>query len=113
MKIFYFLKEGFKMGKKIYTHQKEPWVQDILAMCRAVGNEAEKFRGILRFSELEDGMLYAVMKPTMTSCPFWQSTLKNGSPRNGGPSTIKAATKRRSTKTDISSWAPWRKKKRT
>ena len=70
MKIFYFLKEGFKMGKKIYTHQKEPWVQDILAMCRAVGNEAEKFRGILRFSELEDGMLYAVMKPDHDILPI-------------------------------------------
>ena len=63
MKIFYFMKEGFKREKKIYTCRKELWVQDILAMCREVGNEAEKFRGILRFSELDDGMLYAVMKP--------------------------------------------------
>ncbi|WP_299145383.1 TIGR03915 family putative DNA repair protein [uncultured Dialister sp.] len=63
MKIFFFMKEGFKLGKKIYTRQKEPWVQDILSMCRAVGNETEKFRGILRFSELEDGTLYAVIRP--------------------------------------------------
>ena len=57
MKIFYFMKEGFKREKKIYTCRKEPWVQDILAMCREVGNEAEKFRGILRFSELDDGKI--------------------------------------------------------
>lgn len=77
MKIFLFIKEGFKLGKGIYTRQKEPWVQDILSMCRAVGNETEKFRGILRFSELEDGTLYAVIRPDHAILPLLASHFKD------------------------------------
>lgn len=70
LKIFYFIREGFKTGKQIYARRKEPWIQDILAMNRKVGNEAEKFRGILRFSELEDGFLYAVIRPQCCILPI-------------------------------------------
>lgn len=64
MKLFAFLRHGFKAGKTIYCYEKEDWVQDVLALCRMVGNETEKFRGILRFSELEEGMLFAKINPT-------------------------------------------------
>ena len=64
MKLFTFLLRGFKVGKKLYRYEKEDWVQDVLELCRMVGNETEKFRGILRFSELEEGMLFAKINPT-------------------------------------------------
>ncbi len=64
MKIFEFIRRGFQKKKAIYACQKEDWVQDILDMCREVGNETEKFRGITRFSELEGGMLFATINPT-------------------------------------------------
>lgn len=69
MKVFEFLRQGFKKKKAIYACQKEDWVQDILDMCREVGNETEKFRGILRFSELEGGMLFATINPTHDILP--------------------------------------------
>lgn len=69
LKIFNFMKEGFRLGKNIYTRKKEGWVMDVLDMCREVGNETEKFRGILRFSELEDGLLYAAINPTHRILP--------------------------------------------
>ena len=70
MKIFTFLYRGFQLKKQIYACQREAWVQDILEMCRAVGNEAEKLRGILRFSELEEGMLFAECAPTHNVLPI-------------------------------------------
>ncbi len=70
MKLFTFLRRGFQLGKGIYAYQKESWVQDILDMQREVGNEVEKFRGILRFSELEEGMLFAECEPTHDVLPI-------------------------------------------
>lgn len=70
MKIFYFLRRGFKLKKGIYRKQREPWVMDILKLCQKVGNEMDKFRGILRFSELEDGLLFAEIQPTHHILPL-------------------------------------------
>ena len=69
MKLFEFIRQGFRKKKSIYRYQKEDWVQDILDMCREVGNETEKFRGITRFSELEEGMLFATINPTHNILP--------------------------------------------
>ena len=96
MKIFLFIKEGFKLGKGIYTRQKEPWVQDILSMCRAVGNETEKFRGILRFSELEARSMQSSGR-IMPSCPCWLPISRTGCQENAGLYTTSGAGKRRST----------------
>lgn len=70
MKIFEFLRQGFRKGKKLYVFSKEDWYRDLCDMSRAVGNEAEKFRGILRFSQLQEGTLYAVIHPTHNILPI-------------------------------------------
>lgn len=77
MKLFEFLRRGFREGKRLYALSGEDWFRDIGDMCRAVGNEAEKFRGILRFSELEEGMLYAVIRPTHNVLPILAVHFKN------------------------------------
>lgn len=69
MKIFEFMRRGFHLKKNLFHHEKEPWFQDILAMVQEVGNEAEKFRGILRFSELEEGAFLAKINPTHNILP--------------------------------------------
>lgn len=69
MKIFEFLRQGFRQGRKLYIFSKEDWYRDLCDMSRAVGNEAEKFRGILRFSQLQEGTLYAVIHPTHNILP--------------------------------------------
>ena len=77
MKIFEYMRRGFKTGKDLYSYWKEPWAREILEMGREVGNEAEKFRGILRFSELEEGMLFASINPTQNVAPILAEHFKN------------------------------------
>ena len=77
MKIFEYMRRGFKTGKDRYSYWKEPWAREILEMGREVGNEAEKFRGILRFSELEEGMLFASINPTQNVAPILAEHFKN------------------------------------
>lgn len=62
--LFDYVRRGFKWGKSIYTHQGEVWMWEILRRSQMAGNEAEKFKGIVRFSELAEGMLYAPIHPT-------------------------------------------------
>lgn len=71
------MRRGFKTGKDLYSYWKEPWAREILEMGRGVGNEAEKFRGILRFSELEEGMLFASINPTQNVAPILAEHFKN------------------------------------
>lgn len=76
MKIFEYMRRGFKTGKDLYSYWKEPWAREILEMGREVGNEAEKFRGILRFSELEEGMLLLPSTRRTMWHLSWRSTSK-------------------------------------
>lgn len=80
MKLYIFMRDGFNLKKQIYAHEKEPWVSDIVGMCWEVGNETEKFRGILRFSELEDGFLYAAINPTHNILPVLATHFKGRLP---------------------------------
>lgn len=57
-------------GKSIYTNQGEVWMWEILRRSQMAGNEAEKFKGIVRFSELAEGMLYAPIHPTHHVLPL-------------------------------------------
>ena len=43
---------------------------EILRRSQMAGNEAEKFKGIVRFSELAEGMLYAPIHPTHHVLPL-------------------------------------------
>ncbi|WP_443654443.1 TIGR03915 family putative DNA repair protein [Dialister invisus] len=54
----------------MYTHQGEVWMWEILRRSQMAGNEAEKFKGIVRFSELAEGMLYAPIHPTHHVLPL-------------------------------------------
>lgn len=68
--LFDYVRRGFKWGKSIYTHQGEVWMWEILRRSQIAGNEAEKFKGIVRFSELAEGMLYAPIHPTHHVLPL-------------------------------------------
>lgn len=68
--LFEYLRRGFYLKRKIYTCTGETWMREILVRSQKVGNEAEKFRGIVRFSELEAGMLYAAVRPTHNILPL-------------------------------------------
>lgn len=83
---FEYMRRGFKTGKDLYSYWKEPWAREILGMGREVGNEAEKFRGILRFSELEEGMLFASINPTHNVAPILAEHFKTAFRLNPGQS---------------------------
>lgn len=68
--LFDYVRRGFRWGKSIYAHQGEVWMWEILRRSQMAGNEAEKFKGIVRFSELAEGMLYAPIHPTHHVLPL-------------------------------------------
>ncbi len=68
--LFDYIVRGFRLGKRIYAYSGDPWMWNVLSRSQKTGNEAEKFRGILRFSELAEGMLYAEIRPTHHVLPL-------------------------------------------
>lgn len=77
MCLWNYVRNGFRLEKSMYRHQKDLWMWEILIRAHKTGNEAEKFKGILRFSELEGGLLYAQMKPTHHILPLLVSHFKD------------------------------------
>lgn len=65
--IFRFLKKGFAMGRSVAEDFSDPWVLRLLELSRKVWNEAQKYKGVLRFQEiyLESGeqMLLSCIEP--------------------------------------------------
>lgn len=64
MCIINFLKMGFKIGPKVIENLADPVVADFYKRESAVARESHKFLGLLRFSELENGWLYAAYEPS-------------------------------------------------
>ena len=52
-----------KDSRKIMEHLTNPFVRKVFELSRKVGNELHFFKEILRFRELEGGILYAEIEP--------------------------------------------------
>lgn len=63
MKILAYIHRCFKYGKSVNSHLNDTYVADVLNAALYVINEAHKFKGFVRFSELEGGILYAEISP--------------------------------------------------
>lgn len=63
MAIYQFLKLGFKVGARVTDMHAKPEVCRMFGLCRNVVNESHSFREFVRFSELENGILLARIKP--------------------------------------------------
>ena len=50
-------------SKKIMEHLSHPKVRKVFELCRKVSNEAHFYKEIIRFSELDSGMLFAIIEP--------------------------------------------------
>lgn len=70
MELFRFLREGFRLKKKIYGKRLEPWAWNVFQRASATGDEAGTFLGLVRFSELAEGTLYAEIRPTHDILPL-------------------------------------------
>ena len=56
-------------SQKIMEHLSHPMVEKVFELSRAVGGEAHNFKGFLRFRELENGVLYAAIRPRARVLP--------------------------------------------
>lgn len=58
-----FLKAGYKMGSGVTDCLDNIYVMRIMELNRKVTNEAHRFRGFVRFSEVYRGLLYSEIRP--------------------------------------------------
>lgn len=68
--LFEYMRRGFRMKKEMYAHRTEHWMMTVLEWSETAGNEAGKLLGLVRFSELREGMLYAELRPTHDVLPL-------------------------------------------
>ncbi|MBE5958834.1 MAG: DNA metabolism protein [Lachnospiraceae bacterium] len=58
-----FLKIGYKVGGKVTRDYGNPLVMRVIELDRKVGKEAHNFKGVLRFKEIEGGVLISKITP--------------------------------------------------
>lgn len=56
-------------SRKIMEHLSHPMVEKVFELSRAAGGEAHNYKGFLRFRELENGVLYAAIRPKAQVLP--------------------------------------------
>lgn len=57
-------------GAKVLNYLGEPCIQCIFELCRQTNNEGHHFLGFLRFSELENGILFSTIHPKNNVLPI-------------------------------------------
>ncbi|HAA26032.1 MAG TPA: hypothetical protein DCE11_07950 [Ruminiclostridium sp.] len=61
--IYKFLRIGYKIGGKVVNYIQDPAVNRVMELNKAVGREAHRFLGLLRFREVHKGIFYAEYEP--------------------------------------------------
>lgn len=61
--IFNYLKLGFHMGARVDMFVQNEWVARVQRTARRVSNEAGWMREFIRFSEMENGILFSKIEP--------------------------------------------------
>ncbi|MBS6646689.1 MAG: TIGR03915 family putative DNA repair protein [Clostridiaceae bacterium] len=62
-KMFRFLKQAFRYGRQVTDMLALPEVYDVFTISRHVAHEAHLLTGFVRFSQMEDGILFAKIGP--------------------------------------------------
>lgn len=61
--IYRFLILGFAVGSRVLEQLSHPYVRPVFERSRSVGREWQHYQGFLRFSELENSILFAEIRP--------------------------------------------------
>lgn len=61
--VFNYLKLGFHMGARVDMFTQNEWVIRVVNTAKRVSNEAHWMREFIRFSEMENGVLFAKIEP--------------------------------------------------
>lgn len=67
-----FLKIGYRVGSRVTKMLGQPAIMKIVEYSRKVANEAHLFKGFVRFSELEGGILLSKIEPKCDVLPVLQ-----------------------------------------
>lgn len=70
MLCFEYVSEGLKRGNKINHYLNIDCVNNVINSVRRIKNEAEQYRGFVRFSELENGVFYSCIEPKCNIMPL-------------------------------------------
>lgn len=62
-KILDYVRLGFRLGGKISMMHGNPAVFEVQRIDKKVGNEVHRLKGLIRFSELDGGVLYSSIEP--------------------------------------------------
>ncbi len=54
---------GMKQGSRVLENLSNPYIAKVFRLSRTTGNEAHHYLGFLRFRELSNGVLYALIHP--------------------------------------------------
>lgn len=57
-------------AEKVLNHLTDPYIHRIFVLSRATSQEAHHLKGFLRFSELENGVLFSVIHPKNNALPI-------------------------------------------
>jgi len=68
MKLLRYIEKGFKTGPKLSMFHGDPVVFEVQQIERKVAFEVERLSGLLRFSVLKGGVLYASIEPDHDIC---------------------------------------------
>ena len=63
MKILRYVELGFREGHRTFSLHGDPVVADFQAILKKIGKEQERMMQFVRFSVMEDGILYARIEP--------------------------------------------------
>lgn len=69
MTLLAYLRRAFCLKENFLHHLSEPLIWDVRQWARKTGNERHKLLGLLRFRELEGGMLYGAVAPSCCVVP--------------------------------------------
>ena len=70
MSLFYYIRCAFHYKKMLPYYKRDPLIQQVERWSLKTGNERYRMLGLLRFSELTDGMLYASIRPDYNIVPL-------------------------------------------
>lgn len=68
--LFTYVRQGFRLKRALYAHRTERWAWTVFQWAQRTGAEAGKLLGLVRFSELEEGLLYAEIRPSHDVLPL-------------------------------------------
>lgn len=69
MKLLRYMQRAFSLKEQFMNHLSEPDIWEIRQWARKSSNERHKLLGLLRFREVENGMLYGAIAPTCCVVP--------------------------------------------